>query len=195
MPGVISHRSTLPIGDTTAQCRVPVTTVERTLIDLSSVVSDATLERAVDDALRQRHTTVAKLARRVDPVHQGGRRRLGSLRRLLAERGPDYRPGESDPEDQLCRWIVKSGLPKPERQCWVVVDGTRRRLDLAYPDVKIAIDFDGWDSHRMRRHFDDDRARSIELQLAGWLVLPFTSRSTESDVVDKVGRALAKRAI
>jgi very-short-patch-repair endonuclease len=65
---------------------------------------------------------------------------------------------------------------------------------MAYPAMKVAIEFDGWDAHRLRRHFDDDRARTIELQLAGWLVLPFTSRSTETDVVDAVRRALAQRS-
>jgi very-short-patch-repair endonuclease len=194
MPGVISHRAEVMSSDATHRCQVPVTTIERTLIDLSGVVSAASLERAVDDALRQGHTTVVKLAKRLQPVHPGRGRRLATLRRVVAERGPGYRAGDSDWEDRLYRWIVNAGLPRPERQCWVVVDGTRRRLDLAYPDVKVAIEFDGWETHQLRRHFDDDRVRTIALQLAGWLVLLFTSRSTEGDVVDKVRRALANRS-
>jgi len=73
----------------------------------------------------------------------------------------------------------------------VRLNGKPRHIDLAYPDLKIAIEFDGWDRHQMRRKFDDDRARSGDLQLAGWMVLQFTSNSTEQEVIGKVGRARA----
>jgi very-short-patch-repair endonuclease len=193
MPGVITHRADVPLIEMTRRLHIPVTRVERTLIDLSSVTSNATLERAVDDALRQGHTTIAKLDQKLTLMPAGGGRRLRALRRLVADRSAGYRPGDNDWEDRLYRWIVAAGLPAPRRQCWVVVNGARRRLDLAYPEPKIAIEYDGWDTHRLRRHFDDDRTRTIELQLAGWLVLPFTSRSTEAVVLDTVGRALARR--
>jgi hypothetical protein len=193
MPRVITHRAETAVAEMTRRLHIPVTTVERTLIDLTSVASNATLERAVDDALRHGHTTIAKLDRRLVSMPAGGGRRLRALRRLVAERGTGYQPGDNDWEDRLSRWIVAAGLPAPCRQCWVIVNGARRRLDIAYPDSKIAIEYDGWDTHRLRRHFDDDRVRTIELQLAGWLVLPFTSRSPEADVVDRVGRALAQR--
>jgi very-short-patch-repair endonuclease len=194
MPGVITHRSAATDQDMTRRFDVPVTTIERTLIDLSGVVSLDTLERALDDALRQGHTTITKLDRRLLSMGIGGPRRIRTLRHLVAERGPGYRPGDSSWEDRLYRWIVEARLPPPQRQCWVVVHaGQRRRLDLAYPAERIAIEYDGWDSHRQRRHFDDDRVRTIDLQLEGWLVLPFTSRSTADEVVAKVGRALATR--
>jgi hypothetical protein len=193
MPHVTTHRSLVPAGDATMRFDIPVTAIERTLIDLTAVVSADTLERALDDALRIGHTTVARLDRRLSAMPAGGRRRLETIRLLVAERRTDQ-PGANGWEDRIARWIVEAGLPPPRRQFWVVVNGTRRCLDAAYPGPRIAIEFDGWDSHRLRRHFDDDRVRTIDLQLAGWIVLPFTSRSTAADVVDKVGRALARRA-
>ena len=138
-------------------------------------------------------TTILSLDAQLRSTPHGGWRRLRALRRLVDERGAGYRPGDTYWEDRLYRWIVAAGLPPPQRQCWVVVGGDRRRLDLAYPGQKIAIEFDGWDTHRLRRHFDEDRARTIELQLAGWFVLAFTSRSTPAEVADKVRRALAQR--
>jgi predicted transcriptional regulator of viral defense system len=101
MSGVVSHRGLLAVSDMTQRLQVPATTIERTLIDLSSVVSDATLERAVDDALRQGHTTVMDLDRRLQAMPHGGSRRLRALRRLVAERGPGYQAGETDWEDRL----------------------------------------------------------------------------------------------
>jgi hypothetical protein len=115
------------------------------------------------------------------------------LRALLAARGLEYVPGDTSWEDRLYRWIVEAGLPAPERQVWVTLDGASRQLDLAYLELKIAIEFDGWDRHQARRRFDTDRARTIDLQLAGWLVLPFTSRTSRDEVVAKVAQARAKR--
>jgi very-short-patch-repair endonuclease len=194
MPGVVTHRAAMPDTDMTWRFSIPVTKPERTLIDLSSVVGSDTLERALDEALRHGHTTIAKLQQRLQATRQGGGRRLRILRQLVAERGPGFRPGDTQWEDRLYGWIVKGGLPAPKRQHWVVVNGERRCLDLAYPEPKIVIEYDGWDTHRLRRHFDDDRVRTADLQLAGWLVLAFTSRSTEPEVVSKVGKALAQRA-
>jgi hypothetical protein len=122
-----------------------------------------------------------------------GRGRLRLLLDLLDERGSDYRPGESIWEDRVYQWIVDSGQPPPVRQRWVVVGGKRRRIDLAYPDLKIAIEFDGWDEHRSFGRFHDDRARITDLTLAGWLVVTITSRTGKSAVVEQVAHARALR--
>src|SRR5437588_5261599 len=54
LDGVRAHRSNrIPPHHLTTYAGIPVTTGARTLIDLSAVVSDAMLERAIDDALRR----------------------------------------------------------------------------------------------------------------------------------------------
>jgi hypothetical protein len=193
MPDVMTHRSYVAASDATRRFDIPATGIERTLIDLTAVVGGDTLERALDEALQLGHTTAERLDGRLSATPAGGGRRLKALRGLVAERR-SCQPGANDWEDRISRWIVGAGLPAPQRHCWIVLNGTRRCIDLAYAELRIAIEFDGWDSHRLRRHFDDDRVRTIDLQLAGWIVLPFTSRSTQADVVDKVSRALARRA-
>jgi very-short-patch-repair endonuclease len=71
----------------------------------------------------------------------------------------------------------------------VRVAGRSFRLDLAYPELKLAIELDGWDIHRTRTAFDDDRWRANLLVAAGWTLLRFTSRSTEREIVDCVTAA------
>ncbi len=65
----------------------------------------------------------------------------------------------------------------------------RYRIDLAYPDLRIAIELDGWAVHGTRGAFDHDRARGNELALAGWTLLRFTSSSTWIEVVRTVEAA------
>jgi very-short-patch-repair endonuclease len=75
------------------------------------------------------------------------------------------------------------------------VSGRSRRLDFAYPEERIAIEFDGFAEHGLLRStFDDDRVRGNALALAGWLVLHFTSRSSAAEIADRTREALALAA-
>jgi hypothetical protein len=190
---VITHRAALPPTDITRRFGIPVTTAIRTIIDLSSILEAVALEKALDDSLRRGDLTIRELDPRLSTFQRGGGRRLIVLRRLVDARGHEYKPGDTTWEDRIYAWIVEAGLPAPVRQHWVMLDGKLRQIDMAYPDLKIAIEFDGWDTHQARRRFNNDRARTIDLQLAGWLVLPFTSQTTRETVIAKVTEARAQR--
>jgi hypothetical protein len=193
LDSVAIHRTDIAPDDIVVRAAIPVTTPERTLLDLCRVASLDTIERSLDDGLRQQLFTVSGLMTYLHDRSPCGRGRLRLLLDLLDERGSDYRPGESIWEDRVYQWIVDSGQPPPVRQRWVVVGGKRRRIDLAYPDLKIAIEFDGWDEHRSFGRFHDDRARITDLTLAGWLVVTITSRTGKSAVVEQVAHARALR--
>jgi hypothetical protein len=167
--------------------------VVRTLIDLSAILSTKQLALALDDALRQGLLTIRQLDRRLREFKRGGRRNLAALRALVDARGLDYVAGESVWEDKIFRWIVDSGLPTPDRQVWVTIDGVSYRIDLGYIDLKIAIEFDGYDYHHLWSRHVSDRERIIALQLAGWLVLPFTSATSKQVVIERVREARAIR--
>jgi very-short-patch-repair endonuclease len=76
----------------------------------------------------------------------------------------------------------------------VRIDGRSYRIDLAYPEVMLAIEYDGWEHHRTRSAFDRDRARGNRLEILGWTVLRFTSQSTDLDIVATVRAVLARRS-
>jgi hypothetical protein len=81
---------------------------------------------------------------------------------------------ESPQETRLRLVVVRSGLPAPVPQYRVFDgDGFVARVDLAYPELRIAIEYDGlW--HADRRAFLDDRRRLNRLVAAGWVVLHVT---------------------
>jgi very-short-patch-repair endonuclease len=82
---------------------------------------------------------------------------------------------------------------------YVVEDNGRfvARLDMVYPDHRVALEIDGFRYHDTRRGFDDERARGNQLQAMGWNVLRITSKHLEQhaqEVVTWVRRALGMTA-
>lgn len=94
---------------------------------------------------------------------------------------------ESPQETRLRLLLVRSGLPVPVTQFRLFDDeGFVARLDLAYPDLRIAIEYDGlW--HGERKAFLDDRRRLNRLTAAGWIVVHVTL-----DDLRDPGRLLAR---
>jgi very-short-patch-repair endonuclease len=99
--------------------------------------------------------------------------------------------------ESVLRWLIhEAGLPAPDLQ-YVVTRGGRfvGRVDLAWPDAKLLVEFDG-DVHRERRVFVEDVRRQNGLVLAGWTVLRFTSadvRGRPQWVIQAIRAALAAR--
>ena len=173
-PGVV-HRHPLDRVDVTVVDAIPTTTPARTLIDLAAVLSADALEEALDDALNRRLVTLASMRRRVAAIARPGRPGIAAVRRLLDDRDPEAAVPESIMERRAMRIFRKAGLPAPVAQ-YEIRSGERlvARLDFAYPDVKLAIEADGYASHARRERWERDRARDARLTLLGWRVLRFT---------------------
>jgi hypothetical protein len=166
----------------------PVTTPARTWRDLAAVLPPAALLAAGDQLLDGRCTTgqlAAQLARR--PGGRGAAR----ARAVLPLAGE---PAES-PMESVLRWVLhEAGLPPPVVQ-HVVTDSSGAflgRADLAWPERKVIVEFDG-DVHRERGVFVRDVRRQNRLIAAGWTVLRFTSADVlgnPASVVVAIRRAL-----
>ena len=104
---------------------------------------------------------------------------------------------DSPMETRLRLLLVLGGLPCPESNRDVVVDGEwLARPDLSYPALRIAIEYDG-DHHRTdRRQWQRDIGRRRLLEDAGWLLIVVTAadvlRHPEA-IVERVRRAIAAR--
>jgi hypothetical protein len=193
MEGVRPHRSgALFTADLARDQRIPVTSPERTLVDLSAGVAPAPLGRILDDSLRRRLIRLDRLRLCVARLAKAPGRRPTVIQDLLAARLPGYDPGDSDLETRVLRLLVGAGLPAPVQQYRVRLAGRTVKLDLAYPPERLAIELYGWEFHGSRSAFDDDRARANALRLAGWTLLEFTSRSADETIVDSVTVALAE---
>ena len=199
LPGVRTHRSGLLCE---ADCRVvsgiPTLSVARLVVDMSSRLEMRDLVRLLDEGLRRGLVSIAGLKNCADRLPLAPGRSPKKIERLLHRRVPGYDPGDSELETLAYDALVDGGLPAPVRQYRVRIGGRTCRIDLAYPDEHIAIELDGYDCHRVRRAFDDDRRRQNALVAAGWTILRFTSESSSSEIVDAVRAALLfvqKRAL
>lgn len=124
---------------------------------------------SVHDALF-RLISIPRLRWRLNLTSTKGKPGVGLLREWLDELGPNGRPAESGLETLRYRRIVDSGLPKPVRQHPI----GRRRADLAYPEVKLAIEAYGYGSHNGKVKWQKDLDRDNELQRQGWTVIHIT---------------------
>jgi len=164
-PGLCAHRGLLLPDETTEVDGIGVTTPIRTAYDLAC---GPTLVEAVVavDALAHAHefepATLAVMARR----HLGARG-SGTLAEVIELADPR---AESPMETRIRLAIVFDGLPVPVLQH--PVGGYR--LDMAYPDVWIAIEYDGAE-HRKQRKAMRDLDRQAHLTAAGWTILRFTA--------------------
>jgi very-short-patch-repair endonuclease len=82
------------------------------------------------------------------------------------------------------------GLPTPARQ-HVIRDDTGAfvaRVDLAYPDLRIAIEYDSYQEHVGKRQLVRDSRRRNAITALGWIVLV----GTAEDVRLGHGRVLAR---
>ncbi len=189
--GVRMHRSGLLIDpDVTRLRRVPVSTPERTIFDLSSRLDLTVLGRTIDDAVRRRITSLGRLHRLIERLPPAPGRSPTKMRAALALRDPDVAVRESVLEDFVFDALRRFSLPLPVPQYRVRVGGRRRRIDLCYPDEMLALEPKGFEFRRLRQRFDEDTLRDNELELAGYRVLTFTSAFTDVKIADQVSRAL-----
>lgn len=74
----------------------------------------------------------------------------------------------------LCR---RHRVPQPEVN--VRIGGFV--VDFTWPEQRLMVEVDGWDSHRTRSAFEEDRARDARLAVLGYEVVRFTWRQLMRD--------------
>jgi very-short-patch-repair endonuclease len=168
---VVHHYALDPTDITTLFGGVPLTTEVRTAFDLGRLLPRADALAALDAMLHRRLLRVEALTRYLD-AHPGTRG-TPQLRELVGLAEPRT---ESPMESQLRLLLHDAGLPRPTAQYEVRLPMGRfiARVDLAYPQWRIAIEYEG-DHHRERDTFRRDISRYNALRAAGWLTLRFTA--------------------
>lgn len=198
-PTLIVHETKdLDERDLTVVHGIRVTTVERTLLDLGAVRHPLTVERALETALREELTTLPELRSTLRRRGKRGRNGAGVLRNLLDQRDPDRRLTESTMEMRLLQVLRAHGLPEPVTQ-FEIRDGGRfvARVDAAYPDLRIALEYESFAWHSAREAIVKDNARRNAVVGAGWAPIAVTWADLKSGgqhVCDEILRARHRAA-
>lgn len=180
---VVHESRLLNSDDVTMRDAIPCTTVERTIFDLAGVAGSGTVDLAIDSALRRELTTVADLVTVGDRVAKRGRAGSARYRHAVAQRDPDQALPESEPERQLAEALVKQGLPRPVHQHVVrnALGGFIARVDLAYPDDDIVIEYESVAHHTGKVALVRDSARRNAMVGSGQTVLTATVEDLRDD--------------
>ncbi|WP_407345604.1 hypothetical protein [Pengzhenrongella phosphoraccumulans] len=174
------HCAALPTADRTRRGGLPVTSLERTVLDCAMalpldrglVIADSALHGGLD---------LDRLVDRLGPLtgHRGVRR----ARTVLAL--TDARA--ESPGETLVRFVVvQAGLPRPELQIEVPTATGTYRIDLGWTERKLGIEFDGFVKYSSRdggtaaETVFAEKRRQDALEEAGWKIL----RITWSDLTD-----------
>lgn len=196
VPGAVVHRSRDLLDSELVVVRnIPTTTAARALVDAGLGLSPAELERALHAALHSGRTTIEELAATYRRVSRQGRHGAGPIGELLRSLDPSMPPAESALEVVILRVLRAHGVPAPELQFAVEVDGETFRLDMAYPRHLLFLEGDGFGVHGRRRAFEDDRWRQNLLVVHGWWPLRITWRQAHQQprqCAEFVARKLAQ---
>jgi Protein of unknown function (DUF559)/AbiEi antitoxin C-terminal domain len=170
-PGLVVHRRCLPAVDVARRGGLPVTAPARLAFDLGRHEDRVRAVVGLDALLYQRvlrpHALPDVAADRCGWPGVGRFREAATLTRPHVE---------SPMETRLRLTVMAGGLPEPVVQ-HEVRDRSGRvvgRLDLAYDDIRVGLEYDG-EHHRERVTFQRDAVRLNRLRLMGWTVLRFTA--------------------
>lgn len=191
-PRLCIHRSRRPCGVTMVR-GLAATSLPRALVDAWGEAYRGVTGRAAEDrvrnavfrAVRERRTGVDEVRGELLAVPRLPG--LDALRRLLDDAGA----GSHSHLEVLGVGVARTaGLPEPLRQYGIALPGGVLHVDLAWPEVRVAVEFDGAAFHSGRDDWQRDLRRDAALTALGWVVLRFSY----ADVTERPARCAAQLA-
>lgn len=129
--------------------------------------------------------TLADLRTLLSPAQLTAAVREAEFLRLPIADQPVTDGARTELEDRMLALCRRHRLPRPE----VNVKVDRFEVDFLWREQRLIVEVDGWDAHRTRSAFEEDRARDAHLSALGYEVLRFTWRQIQRD------RAVVARTI
>jgi predicted transcriptional regulator of viral defense system len=194
--GIVVHRShCLDPVDADEVDGIPCTTLERALLDLAATGPQWLFERAVNQAEIEEKLDRDSIIRMLVRLrrHPGSRRLRTALG--MEELGSDRT--KSELERRFLRLCTKAGLPRPAVNEWMPIPGEEWQCDFVWHAEKLVVEVDGWETHKVKKAFKQDRRRDRVLQTHGWTTLRYTwddLRFEPGKVGAEVAAFLAKAA-
>jgi hypothetical protein len=170
------HRSTnLGPDDITTVRGIPVTSIARTIFDLSALVPEVALgdvRNVVDVAIRDGRASDGWLAWRLEKLRCRGRNGVSVLEAILAEREGKGRT-ESWLERTFLAILERAGFPLPKVQQRIYQKGRPiARVDFLY-EPRLILEVNGYAGHSSRRQTAADARRRNRLREEGFEIVEF----------------------
>jgi hypothetical protein len=186
--GLHTRRATIDPNDVWRRKGITTTSPEATAMRIAAALPQDAAVVAVDQLIRTGAVDLAGIRRQAASFRGPGSARARAVAGLADGLA------ESPQETRLRLLIGRSPLPTPVAQYRVLVDGRSiARVDFAWPEQKIALEYDGlW--HAEAGQFARDRQRLNRLQAAGWRVVFVTATDLHDPVrlIARIAVALAQ---
>jgi very-short-patch-repair endonuclease len=188
------HFSRVPADERGVKAGIPVTSVPRTIFDLAATED----VDAVASMLRESefHTLWDRLSLWHLLERYPGKRGSTNVR-LAIERLKEepLGPTRSRLEKRFAPFLRRHELPPPRFNDWILLGSKRYQVDCHWPGSGQIVELDGWEGHRTKTAFREDRARDRALRVAGYSVtrLTWNQLDDEPEAIAADLRALLKR--
>jgi very-short-patch-repair endonuclease len=179
-PQIRKHVSKVPPDERTLKDGIPVTSAPRTILDLAAIVDADAVENLLREMEFREIRDRLSLGHVVDryPGKRGVRKVRMALERLASE---PPGPKRSRLEERFAPFLRQHRLPQPRFNDWILLGEKRFRVDCHWPGTDQIVELDGWEGHRTRTAFREDRARDRALRVAGYSVTRLTWAQLEDE--------------
>jgi very-short-patch-repair endonuclease len=154
--------------DVTVYRGIPVTTVARTLVDLTDVLTEHQLANVIHEAAFRRRFSAR--ATRAAMERANGRTNLERLERALRLNAQGSAGTKSDLEDHFLAHLIEQGHEPPLVNAAVQTPTRQFEVDFVWPDRKLCVEVDG-SGHERPRTKKEDHQRDRALKQAGYQVI------------------------
>lgn len=147
---------------------VSITTALETFGDVAPDIELVDAVALGDAIVHEGYATVTALRRRAEQLDGRARTRAMAAAELV-------RPRVRLPQETRLRLLMTfSGLPEPVTGLEITASGRRRELDTAYPEWRVAVEYDG--RHHVERdlYWSDDIERHEQIRDEEWTVVTVT---------------------
>jgi very-short-patch-repair endonuclease len=167
---------------------IPVTSLERTLLDYAETSGEQWTRLAIEAAQRQ---DALDRARYQATLARNPGRSTRTLRAMMSRVADEPPWTQSEVERRLLAGLRAAGVPEP--QVNAMVDG--ELVDLYWQPEQLVVEVDGDFWHRTPAAREKDRRRDVKLQLGGKTVARFGDHRVMRELDEVVGeiRALLAR--
>jgi len=167
--GISRHHKALPADEVTSQEGISVTTAARTIIDLAATEPLDVVKSLLREM--EYRELWGPLSLRDLVERYPGRRGIRKVRTAL-EGVKDEPSGErkSPLEERFAPFLRQHHLPLPRFNHPITVGEKTFQVDCYWPELRQIVELDGWQGHKGRVAFREDRARDRILHVHGYSV-------------------------
>jgi very-short-patch-repair endonuclease len=143
------------------------------VLDLGVTLERDEIAEVIVRGSTQRLFTIDAVKFTVRRLARSGRTGVLNVRAAIDLLDSLGRPPESVLEFRFALVVLRHDLPSPTYQHPVRIGRRTFRIDAAYPELKLAIEVDGYEKRSTPEAFVRDLERQNALVLEGWTVLRF----------------------